>query len=90
MNTKLQLLVRRAKLKFARVLFLKSFYRTTVIPDNKTLKSFHSVILPLFEKVKYNTRQIQTLQATRDTLLPKLMSGQLRVAEFQEQLSEVM
>jgi len=31
MNTKLQLLVRRAKLKFARVLFLKSFYRTTVI-----------------------------------------------------------
>src|SRR5690554_8097285 len=29
-NTKLQLLVRRAKLKFARVLFLKSFYRTTV------------------------------------------------------------
>lgn len=61
-----------------------------VIPDNKTLKSFHSVILPLFEKVKYNTRQIQTLQATRDTLLPKLMSGQLRVAEFQEQLSEVM
>ena len=30
MNTKLQLLVRRAKLKFARVLFLKSFYRTTV------------------------------------------------------------
>src|SRR5690554_4374990 len=36
MNTKLQLLVRRAKLKFARVLFLKSFYRTTVIFDTES------------------------------------------------------
>jgi len=41
MNTKLQLLVRRAKLKFARVLFLKSFYRTTVINCNaKNRKCF--------------------------------------------------
>jgi hypothetical protein len=37
MNTKLQLLVRRAKLKFARVLFLKSFYRTTVIIINEAI-----------------------------------------------------
>lgn len=44
MNTKLQLLVRRAKLKFARVLFLKSFYRTTVIEyvDDK----FHTIMDP--------------------------------------------
>jgi len=40
MNTKLQLLVRRAKLKFARVLFLKSFYRTTVIVNAKNRKCF--------------------------------------------------
>jgi hypothetical protein len=38
MNTKLQLLVRRAKLKFARVLFLKSFYRTTVLINIKCHK----------------------------------------------------
>ena len=61
-----------------------------LIPYSKTLKNFDNVILPLFKKIKYNTRQIQTLQATRDTLLPKLMSGQLRVTEFQEQLHEVM
>jgi hypothetical protein len=46
MNTKLQLLVRRAKLKFARVLFLKSFYRTTVFKNmeykivNENYKNF--------------------------------------------------
>ena len=61
-----------------------------VIPNKQTNTSFNKVVKPLFEKIKYNAQQIQTLQATRDTLLPKLMSGQLRVAEFQEQLSEVM
>jgi hypothetical protein len=31
-----------------------------------------------------NNSQIQTLKKTRDTLLPKLMSGQVRVDEFKE------
>jgi type I restriction enzyme S subunit len=34
------------------------------------------------EKIYNNATQIQTLKQTRDTLLPKLMSGQLRVDEF--------
>ncbi len=55
-----------------------------IIPDKKRLKSFDDLIQPLFEKIKYNTQQIQTLTQTRDTLLPKLMSGKLRVEEFRE------
>jgi hypothetical protein len=47
MNTKLQLLVRRAKLKFARVLFLKSFYRTTVIKNIKNPKIAQSTLIAL-------------------------------------------
>ena len=43
-----------------------------------------NLIQPLFEKVRKNTQQIQTLQQTRDTLLPKLMSGKVRVDEFKE------
>ncbi len=36
-------------------------------------------INPLFEKIIYNLEQIQQLQLIRDTLLPKLMSGIVRV-----------
>ena len=35
---------------------------------------------PLFEKIKNNIKQIHTLKNLRDTLLPKLMSGEVRVA----------
>jgi type I restriction enzyme S subunit len=55
-----------------------------VIPNKQTNTSFNKVVKPLFEKIKYNTKQIQTLTLTRDTLLPKLMSGKLRVDEFRE------
>jgi type I restriction enzyme S subunit len=33
----------------------------------------------LFNKIKFNQIQIQTLEKLRDTLLPKLMSGEVRV-----------
>jgi type I restriction enzyme S subunit len=48
-------------------------------PPIDILQSFNNIISPLFEKIKNNTNQIQTLQKTRDTLLPKLMSGEIRV-----------
>ena len=70
----------------------KSSFRNIecVIPEKDVLKKLDKIIIPIFDKILSNLIQIQTLQQTRDTLLPKLMSGQLRVAEFQEQLSEVM
>lgn len=37
-----------------------------------------------YEKIASNYMQIQSLKKTRDTLLPKLMSGQLRVNDFKE------
>lgn len=40
-----------------------------------------SILTNLLEEKESNILQIQTLNKTRDTLLPKLMSGQLRVKE---------
>jgi type I restriction enzyme S subunit len=37
-------------------------------------------IQPIYEKCWENDRQIRTLEKLRDTLLPKLMSGEVRVA----------
>lgn len=49
-----------------------------VIPDNKTLKRMDGFITQIFEKIILNDNQVQTLSRLRDTLLPKLMSGELR------------
>jgi type I restriction enzyme S subunit len=45
---------------------------------------FEKTVGSLILKKEINYNQIQTLKQTRDTLLPKLMSGQLRVDEFKE------
>ena len=54
------------------------------IPDLSTLNKWNELIKPIYSKLETNNAQIQTLKQTRDTLLPKLMSGQLRVDEFKE------
>ena len=59
-----------------------------VIPKEYKLKEFNKLVSPIFEKILSNVSQIQTLKKTRDTLLPKLMSGQLRVNEFKESKME--
>ena len=43
------------------------------------ISEFHQKTEPFFEKIKNNILQIQTLEKLRDNLLPKLMSGDVRV-----------
>lgn len=50
-----------------------------VIPNIDAQKEFESILKPIMEKQRVNKEQIQSLTKTRDTLLPKLMSGQVRV-----------
>ncbi len=50
-----------------------------LIPDEFTMNAFKNETEPLFNKIKTNQTQIRTLTALRDTLLPKLMSGEVRV-----------
>lgn len=52
-----------------------------VSADKKLVKEFHKEVEPMFQKIKSNTNQIKTLTRLRDTLLPKLMSGEVRVKE---------
>ncbi|AKB41434.1 restriction endonuclease subunit S [Methanosarcina mazei] len=48
-------------------------------PEQSVLEEFHSEVEPLFDKIFFNQSQIHTLEKLRDTLLPKLMSGEVRV-----------
>jgi len=51
-----------------------------LLPPTSKLKKFDVTIDPIFNKIRSNTSQIQTLEKLRDTLLPKLMSGEVRVS----------
>lgn len=53
-----------------------------IIPNKVILLNFDEAIKPLFDKIKLNTEQIQNLTKTRDELLPRLMSGEIRINEF--------
>ncbi len=48
-------------------------------PEEEKLFNFHHEIEPMFDKIFENQIQIRTLTQLRDTLLPKLMSGEVRV-----------
>ena len=50
-----------------------------IIPWNDILVKFNNTLQVFEKKIKRNLEQIQTLWATRDQLLPKLMSGEVRV-----------
>jgi type I restriction enzyme S subunit len=50
-----------------------------VIPPKELVMKFQKEVKPLDDKVIQNTFQIKTLENMRDTLLPKLMSGEVRV-----------
>lgn len=51
-----------------------------VVPDETTAKAFDSLVKPLYEMVAANVKENGTLAALRDSLLPKLLSGEVRVA----------
>jgi len=53
-----------------------------VMPDKKTLTGFHAATAPLFDHIRANLAEKVRLAALRDALLPRLMSGELSVAEL--------
>lgn len=52
-----------------------------VVPTNEEIEGFHSIAAPMFEKIKENQSENANLISIRDSLLPKLMSGELRVSD---------
>lgn len=57
---------------------LKSF--KIIIPNNlDELKEFNIILHNIFQEIKYKTEEIKTLSTLRDTLLPKLMAGEINI-----------
>ena len=54
-----------------------------VLPDEATLDNFDSITAPMIEQIVNNRLQNKRLAVLRDTLLPKLMSGELDVSNIE-------
>ena len=60
-----------------------------LVPSANVLVAFANVADTLFERLIENERQAQTLTQLRDTLLPRLISGQLRLPEAEVMVEDV-
>lgn len=56
------------------------------IPPRENILNLNTQLSGIVEKLKNNAAQIRTLEKLRDTLLPKLMSGEVRVAYAHEHI----
>lgn len=54
-----------------------------IVPTDEEITEFHSLAAPMFAKIKANQAEIRNLTSLRDTLLPKLMSGELDVSDIE-------
>jgi restriction endonuclease S subunit len=52
---------------------------TLSLPPKAIIEAFDSIIVPLRQRISLNLAQVRTLGSLRDALLPKLISGQIRV-----------
>jgi type I restriction enzyme S subunit len=60
-----------------------------VVPSAQVLNTFNQVVGTLIEKILANYEEAKTLANLRDTLLPRLISGQLRIADAEVELEKV-
>ena len=61
-----------------------------VYPPEKILKDFNNSVLRKLEMISGNRKENQTLTKLRDTLLPKLISGEVRLTEFEEKITAAL
>lgn len=56
---------------------------SVIIPDKPTLDRFETIVAPIDSAIRTNYEEICRLQSIRDTLLPKLMNGEIDVSEVE-------
>ncbi len=62
----------------------------TVYPGDILTRQFSDKVLPLLNKIQHNQQEEDTLAQTRDLLLPKLMSGEIRLQDAERIVGEIV
>ena len=60
-----------------------------LVPPGEVLDRFVGLVRPLYERITSNLRESKTLAAIRDALLPKLLSGEIRVKQAEKIVGEI-
>ena len=55
------------------------------VPNKELIQHFESLITPYFQKISIAQKESKTLAELRDLLLPKLMSGEIRVKDAERE-----
>ena len=65
----------------ARDFFRKDYFSNIkiVIPEENVAKKLNIILMSIYEQIDLNVSKIETLKTIRDTLLPKLITGEIRV-----------
>lgn len=61
---------------------------SVIYPAESSISAFENLLTPIMERIRENLKQAQALANLRDTLLPRLISGQLRLPEAESLLEE--
>src|SRR5690606_19269378 len=56
------------------------------VPAAGVIEAFNTFVEPLLRRIELNEQKTATLAETRDTLLPRLISGKLRLSEFEREI----
>jgi type I restriction enzyme, S subunit len=57
------------------------------VPDPTILQAFGRAVGPIFARIQAADVQSKSLAALRDAILPKLISGELRIADAEKSIS---
>ena len=57
-------------------------------PSKSAMEKFHQFVSPIYQRVLVASKEMETLAELRDTLLPKLISGELRIHDAEKFLEE--
>ena len=79
-----QALIQGIKGGSAQPKFNKTDFKNTsvIVPPHELLNRFHKTVAPMFEAMALNDSESKHLSGLRDTLLPRLMSGELDVSDL--------
>jgi type I restriction enzyme S subunit len=60
-----------------------------IAPPDEVVQEFQAIVQPMDVQIENNARQAATLSILRDTLLPRLISGQLRIGDAARMAAEI-
>ena len=81
-KTLIAILLKKANGAVFSAITTKDFKEPTIVSSIDIRLNFENIVIPIFDKIYQTSKESRRLATLRDTLLPRLMSGELKVNEL--------